>query len=390
VSSIKVTNLQAPSAASPAIVLASDGSATAQLSSLNGGALSGARNRIINGDMRIDQRNAGASVTATATAYGLDRWKMAATASSKYSYQQNAGSVTPPTGFSNYLGVTSLSAYTVGSGDNFVVYQLIEGYNVSDLGWGTANAKTITVSFWVRSSLIGTFGGAIGNVNATRSYPFTYSISVQNTWEYKTITIAGDTSGTWNTTNGAGLVIYLAFGTGSTISGTAGAWAGAEYYSATGATSVVGTNGATFYITGVQLEAGSVATPFERRSYGQELALAQRYYYRISSSAASGNYCKYGQAFASATTNYNAQIFFPVPMRSSPTLDASTTSGSAGSGFCVWDSTSDLGVTSLTVDQASRETISLFCTVSGAVQYRTGVLQSFNNKTSYIGFSAEL
>jgi hypothetical protein len=303
-------------------VLASDGSATAQLSSLNGGALSGARNRIINGDMRIDQRNAGASVTATATAYGLDRWKMAATASSKYSYQQNAGSVTPPTGFSNYLGVTSLSAYTVGSGDNFVVYQLIEGYNVSDLGWGTANAKTITVSFWVRSSLIGTFGGAIGNVNATRSYPFTYSISVQNTWEYKTITIAGDTSGTWNTTNGAGLVIYLAFGTGSTISGTAGAWAGAEYYSATGATSVVGTNGATFYITGVQLEAGSVATPFERRSYGQELALCQRYYYRFTKSL--------GLSYTISTPLDRVQ--YPVTMRSTPTLDASNNSYAVGGG----------------------------------------------------------
>ena len=239
----------------------------------------GFKNRIINGDMRIDQRNAGASVTIiTASPYTLDRWQAYASQNSKYSVQQNAGSVTPPSGFTYYLGATSLSAYSVTSTDIFTIRQIVEGYNIADLNWGTANAKPIVISFWVYSSLTGTFGGAACNNGQTRSYPFTYTISSANTWEFKTVSIAGDTSGTWNTGNGRGIDLFLSIGVGSTYTGTAGAWAGTAYYNATGATSVVGTNGATFYITGVQLEAGSTATSFDRRPYGTELALCQRYY----------------------------------------------------------------------------------------------------------------
>ena len=285
---------------------------TLTLQSENVSPFIGFRNRIINGAMVIDQRNAGASVTPTAAVYGLDRWKMSAPAASKYSFQQNAGSVTPPAGFKNYLGVTSLSAYSVTTSQAFVAYQLIEGYNVSDLGWGAAGASSVTLSFWVRSSLTGTFGGALGNVNATRSYPFTYTISSANTWEQKTITIAGDTTGTWNSTNDVGLAVYLGFGVGATVSGTAGAWAGAEYYSATGATSVVGTNGATFYVTGVQLEKGTVATPFEFRSHGQELLLCRRYFTSIGSGAV--------MAICTGSTSWNFSVIFPVEMRAAPSF----------------------------------------------------------------------
>jgi hypothetical protein len=236
------------------------------------------KNRIINGDMVISQRNGTSSVTPTNGAYTLDRWTFQVSQASKLTSQQNAGSVTPPVGFKNYLGITSSSAYSVISSDFFAVTQRIEGYNIADLGWGTANAKTVTLSFWVRSSLTGTFGGSLWNNAGDRSYPFTYTISSANTWEQKSITIAGDTSGTWNTTNETGISVNFSVGSGSSLSGTAGAWASALYTSATGATSVVGTNGATFYITGVQLEQNTSATPFERRLYSQEFINCQRYY----------------------------------------------------------------------------------------------------------------
>ena len=275
------------------------------------------KNRIINGAMVIDQRNAGASVTPTNGQYLVDRWFAGLTQASKYSVQQNAGSVTPPAGFINYLGVTSLSAYSIAAGDIFFIDQRIEGLNCADLAWGTANAATITLSFWVRSSLTGTFGGALGNQAGTRSYPFSYTISVANTWEQKSVTIAGDTSGTWLTTNGIGVNVYFGLGVGSTYSGTAGAWAGSNFSSATGATSVVGTNGATFYITGVQLEKGSTATSFDYRPYGTELALCQRYFYYNGSPL-------YGYNGTGATITVSATNPWPVTMRAAPTVSVGT------------------------------------------------------------------
>ena len=238
------------------------------------------RNRIINGAMVIDQRNSGGLITnPTNQQYLVDRWQYEATQTSKVNIQQNYNSVTPPVGFTNYLGVLSNSAYSIVATDIFDVRQMIEAFNVSDLGWGTANAKSVTLSFQVYSSLTGTFGGALKNSNQDRSYPFTYSIPVANTWTTISVTIAGDTSGTWiNNTNGVGIRVVFGLGVGSTYSGTAGTWSGSNYYSATGATSVVGTNGATFYVTGVQLEVGAQATSFDYRPYGTELALCQRYY----------------------------------------------------------------------------------------------------------------
>jgi hypothetical protein len=267
----------------------------------------GFKNRIINGNMAIDQRNAGAS--GTANTYTVDRWGYFGAAASKGTWQQNAGSVTPPTGFKNYLGFISSSAYSVGASEQFNLYQPIEGFNVADLGWGAAGAATVTLSFWVRSSLTGTFGGSIYNSAVNRSYPYSYTISAANAWEQKTVTIAGDTSGTWLTTNGVGLYLNFALGAGSTVSGTAGAWAAGRYDSVTGATSVVGTSGATFYITGVQLEKGSTDTSFDQRAYGTELALCQRYF------QASRRY------HAGCTTSAQDMTWLlPVLMRSAPTL----------------------------------------------------------------------
>jgi len=274
------------------------------------------RNRIINGAMMIDQRNAGASVTPNLLAYPVDRTFGFGSVTGKFSCQQNSGSVTTPAGFINYIGAVSLSAYSVGSGEQYIFGQVIEGLNVADLNWGTANAKSVTLSFWVRSSLTGTFGGSLQNNGFDRSYPFSYVINSANTWEYKTITIAGDTTGTWLKTNGAGIRLGFSLGAGSTLSGSAGSWSGSNYVSATGATSVVGTSGATFYITGVQLEAGSTATPFEQRLYGTELALCQRYYYRLK---AGTSYANAGSGRAYSTTNGQAVVAMPVSMRAAPT-----------------------------------------------------------------------
>ena len=276
-STVSVVNLKHNASASNNIVLDSSGNATFAGTAVPSSSF--LRNRIINGDMRIDQRNAGAATANTISGYTVDRWAVFQSVTGKLIAQQNAGSVTPPSGFTNYLGVTSQSAYSVGSSDFYLIDQRVEGFNVSDLGWGTASARPVTLSFWVRSSLTGTFGASLRNASENRSYPFTYTISAANTWEYKTVTIPGDTSGTWGTGNGIGIEILIGLGVGTTVSGTAGAWAGANYLGATGATSVVGTNGATFYLTGVQLEVGTAATPFERRQYGQELALCQRYAY---------------------------------------------------------------------------------------------------------------
>ena len=278
----------------------------------------GFKNRIINGAMVIDQRNAGASGTAV-NVYTVDRWQYGASVSSKGTWQQNAGAVTPPAGFSNYLGFTSSSAYSVSATDFFTFSQVIEGFNFADMAWGTASAATVTLSFWVRSSLTGTFGGALKNSASTRSYPFSYTISTANTWEQKTITIVGDTSGTWvGATNGGGVSVIFGLGVGSTYNGTAGAWAGTQYLSATGATSVVGTNGATFYITGVQLEKGSTATSFDYRPYGTELALCQRYYQVL----VAGEYLA---AFAYSTNRVLAGITYTNRMRTTPTATGAAT-----------------------------------------------------------------
>ena len=274
------------------------------------------RNRIINGNMTIDQRNAGAQITAanlTTGSYMVDRWVYTSSQAAKFTAQQNAGAVTSAVGFPNYLGMTVASAVAVGASDYFAIAQSIEGFNFADLAWGTANAKTITLSFQVYSSLTGTFGGALINSAANRSYPFSYTVSSANTWTSISVTIAGDTIGTWvGSTNGIGVTVRFGLGAGSTFSGTAGAWAAGNYISPTGAVSVVGTPSATFYITGVQLEVGTVATPFERRQYGNELALCQRYLPVLNTNSAVSGY-------AVSTTLAFVTVPFAVTSRVAPT-----------------------------------------------------------------------
>jgi len=285
------------------------------------------KNRIINGAMVIDQRNAGASVTpASGATYTLDRWHINGSQSSKVSIQQDAGAVTPPAGFSDYLGATSTSAYTVLTSDYLSLRQSIEGYNMADLNWGSANAKTVTLSFWVRSSGLtypATFGGTLNNSAYNRSYPFTYTISAANTWEYKTITIAGDTSGTWQTTTNTGVNVGFQLGTGASQSGAAGSWSSNAFLGATGATNIIATNGATFYITGVQLEVGSTATSFDTRDFTTELSLCQRYYEStadIGTLITAMNSTYRSNCSVYSTSTYFGPVVFKVYKRAVPTV----------------------------------------------------------------------
>jgi hypothetical protein len=273
----------------------------------------GMRNRIINGAMRIDQRNNGAANTpaAATVTYTLDRWAAYGSQASKFSVQQDSSANTVA-GFTSSLKVTSLSAYSVGASEGFWVRQVIEGNNIADLSWGTANAKTVTLSFWVRSSLTGTFGGTLIDNYTPLSYPFSYTISAANTWEQKSITIAGPTSGTFPTGNTAGTYVQFSLGIGSSFSGTGGSWQAANLQSVTGATSVVGTNGATWYITGVQLEEGSTPTSFEYRQYGTELALCQRYFAKTSTQL-------YG-SISGAAGQGAVTWFYKSTMRTAPTV----------------------------------------------------------------------
>jgi len=286
----------------------------------------GFKNRIINGAMVIDQRNAGAAVTLSSDLYVIDRFACRAMTSLTSTAQQSS---TAPTGFSKSLLYTVGTGATAAVGDRNTIAQAIEGFNIADLGWGAAGAATVTLSFWVRSSVTGTFGGALANGTLARSYPFTYTISVANTFEYKTITVAGDTSGTWATTNSAGIYVWFDMGCGATYLGTAGAWAGADYRGATGDTKLVATTGATLYITGVQLEKGSTVTSFDYRPYGTELALCQRYYYQYSSTGLSDNvYLKSPYVSSFPNSSASLAMYFPTTMRAAPTMSGTLNTGS--------------------------------------------------------------
>ena len=369
-------------------ILDASGGNTATINSMTPTAdsLQGLRNRIINGDMRIDQRNAGASVTPSVDILTLDRYKYEASQASKFTIQQNAGSVTPPAGFVNYLGLTTASAVSIGTSDYFQFVQIIEGLNIGDLAWGTASAKTVTLSFWVRSSLTGTFGGSLRNSAVNRTYVFSYTISSANTWEQKSITIAGDTSGTWLTTNGIGIRLTFGLGNGSTFSGTAGSWSGSNFQNVTGATSVVGTSGATFYITGAQLEVGSVATPFERRDYGRELIMCQRYYYKTQLGISSN---VFSLAYANSTTDSAAVGTFPVTMRTNPSAVEQTGTASDYQVQYAGSNTVCSAVPAFSGSTNANSWRVIVVVASGLTAGRGGMF--FANSTSaYLAWSAEL
>lgn len=281
---------------------------------LSGNAIGpGFKNKIINGDMRIAQR--GTSAVTADGAFPVDRYKIQYSMDGAISAQQDSSA---PAGFVNSTKITVTTADASLGTSQFALFRhFIEGTNISDLAWGSASAKTITLSFWVRSSLTGTFGGSLNNSANTRSYPFTYTISAADTWEQKNVTIAGDTSGTWLTTTGVGIRINWSLGAGTDFLATAGSWVGAEELGATGQTNVLGTINATWFITGVQLEVGPSATSFDYRPFGTELSLCQRYFVSLSKPRLRG--------VGDGTNFQRMGISLPVTMRASPTVSLSGT-----------------------------------------------------------------
>jgi hypothetical protein len=348
----------------------------------------GFKNRIINGAMVIDQRNAGASVTPT-NAYTLDRWFARENTDGAITVQQVTDA---PTGFVNSAKITVTTAdASIGESQFSYFAQRLEGFNISDFAFGTASASPITLSFWIKSSLTGTFGGAVSNgENNTRAYPFTYVISSANTWEQKSVTIAGDTSGSWATNNSQAMALFFGLGNGTGSTATAGAWTGtANIQSATGTVNLISTLSATWQITGVQLEKGSTATSFDYRPYSAELALCQRYCVNYRSADSNTAYFRYGVGQCDTTTNSDIVFTYPVPMRVIPTV---TTTGTA-SNYGVYSGGSITACSSVpTINGASSYlNATINATVaSGLTVGRACALLSNNNNTSYLLFSAEL
>jgi hypothetical protein len=302
-------------------VLASDSVTSNLMTDSQGGSVapvsSVMRNRIINGAMMIDVRNSGASITvgANGSGYPVDRFYIENFQSGTITAQQ---STTAPTGYINSIIHTVTVTDTPAAGDYFFESTSIEGLNMADLGWGTASAKTVTLSFWVRSSVTGTYGIGLRNSAGNRSYVATYTINSANTFEYKTITIPGDTSGTWLTNNELGVRIFWDLGSGSNFNGTANSWNAGSFWRASGCVNFISNSGATLFIAGVQLEKGEQATGFEYRQYGTELALCQRYTYRHSAEGDIDNFAPLGMGRYYDTNLAQLYVPFKVTMRTSP------------------------------------------------------------------------
>jgi hypothetical protein len=336
-------------------------------------------NRIINGDMRIDQRNNGA--TGTASGYTVDRWQYQAAQASKGVWQRNTGG---PSGFPYSLYLSSSSAYASVASDYFQFSQAIEADMVSDFAWGTSNAQPVTLSFWALSSLTGSFSGSIRNAANNRSYPFSFSIPTASTWTRVVVTVPGDTGGTWVMSGNAGaLVLAFDLGCGTTYRGPANAWAAANYIGVTGSVSIVATNGASLFLTGVKLEIGSVATPYNRQSLAKSMADCQRYFQQPAVSLGTN----YAVGFADSTTNFLSTMPLVVTMRAAPTVAFSAvgTFGIRLSGG------TQVACTAVTLAAVTASAIQINGSVASGLTTGQGILFRDNNvTTSTISLSAEL
>ena len=283
-------------------------------SSMADTAIYGRRNLIINGAMQVAQRGTSGTSANSTSYYTVDRFNFRGEPTGVYTIEQSTDA---PSNFKNSTKITVTTPDTsIGSGERYWMASYLEGNSISHLNFGSSNAETVTLSFYVKSSLTGTFSGGLVNSAFNRAYAFTYIISSANTWERKTITIEGDTSGTWLTTNEIGIAVVWDLGAATNRQQSAGAWTASGSVAATGASQVIATDNATWQITGVQLEVGQ-ATPFEHRSFGEELALCQRYFQTLSGLA----YVTLGVGVISnARDRSRAHVAYNTTMRSSPSL----------------------------------------------------------------------
>lgn len=269
------------------------------------------RNRIINGAMVINQRNGTNPTLVTVdNQYTLDRWTYRTAQLSKLTSTQSTNA---PAGFSYSAQTSVTTSATPGSTDYVTFKQLIEGYNIADLNWGTANAKPLTISFWVYSSVAGTYGYRLINATGPSAYVMQYTVSA-NTWTYVTQTVTGPTSGTFGNTNGEGVSIQFDLGSGSSFqTSTLNSWITGDYIRASGNVQLITNASANWYVTGVQIESGTTATPFEYRQYGTEFMLCQRYYQTLSNNT-------YGLSVIGGVGPSNSifHVYLPVTMRNAP------------------------------------------------------------------------
>ena len=354
---------------------------TAYVNAITGtSGITGFKNRIINGAMVINQR--ASSSYSSPNTYTLDRFAFANTGGQTYTVQQSTNA---PAGFSNSLLMTNTNSVSAGTTNYQVLYQSIEGYNIADLNWGTANAKTVTASFWVRSSVTGTYGCILRGGSSPTYYVSSYSIPVADTWTYITLTVPGCTTDTWGSTNALGLTIYFDLGVGSTYSAAVtGSWGTGNIFGLTGGIKFSATNAATFYVTGVQLEKGSTATSFDYRPYGTELALCQRYFQFA-------GFAFFGSVVSGSTTTIEGSQMYQIPMRSTPS--GSITSGVSAA---IRMNGSDYTAGSPALANFSTSAYGFWTQVSGfATLTSNAVIGSRNNSGSYgngnfISLNAEL
>lgn len=335
------------------------------------------KNRIINGDMTIAQR--GAAAVNTTNSYPVDRWLINYSSSATFSAQQSSDA---PAGFSYSLATTVSSSSLIASTNYAQLIQVIEGTNIVDFCLGTSQAKIITVSFWVKSSITGKYAVKLQN-SGSRTYFSEYTINSANTWEKKSVTISLDTQGTWLTNSGVGINLCFILSLGSNYWGTSDTWSSSNWAGSSNQTQLQQTAGAIFKITGVQLEAGSVATPFEYRPQQLELSLCRRYYYRLTSTGYS-NYTTFGRGMWTTTTNFRFYLKFPTPMRATPTVALT-----AATGFVVYD-TASRTVSLISYYSIGYDGVLMTATTATATAGKAGVIQSNNSNSPFIEFTSEL